>query len=62
MLVGGTVAVLSSPALWIEFLRRAHKAHSVILTRQLNLLRRSSRFGLSGGSGSGTFRAVKRRE
>lgn len=51
--------MLSSPALWIEFLRRAHKAHSVIPTRQLNLSRRSSLFRLSGSNIPVTSRLQK---
>lgn len=48
--VGQQVAVLSTPALWIVFLHRVHKAHSVILTRQLNLSRRFFPFRLSGSN------------
>lgn len=50
MLVGEQRRVLSAPALWMEFLRGAQQVHSVILTHQLNLLRRSSLFRLSGDS------------
>ena len=53
------MAALSSPALWIEFQRGAHKAHSVVLTCQLNLSRRPSLFRLSGSNISDTCRLHK---